>query len=234
MSCLFVSGETAYPSARERRRPSLDLAPALVVLPGPRAAICDGAPARSVRPPEARDLFEAGPVLVAHAGLTARRLQTNPPPRSARIFDALELFAFVRPAAFCAPSAAGLALALGITEPRGAAEQAAALREVCALLLAELAERPTPSREEALAVAETLGRANWAWAAAAIGALRSAPLGRPWRGSGLEVWSRLTGVGGPGAAGRGRLQAGRPARRGAAAGGAARPRRARRGAAHPG
>ncbi len=26
----------------------------------------------------------------------------------------------------------------------------------------------------------------------AIGALRSAPLGRPWRGSGLEVWSRLT------------------------------------------
>jgi ATP-dependent DNA helicase DinG len=172
--------------------PSLDLAPALVVLPGPRAAICDGAPARSVRPPEARDLFEAGPVLVAHAGLTARRLQTNPPPRAARIFDALELFAFVRPAAFCAPSAAGLALALGITEPRGAAEQAAALREVCALLLSELAERPTPSREEALAVAETLGRANWAWAAAAIGALRSAPLGRPWRGSGLEVWSRLT------------------------------------------
>ncbi len=172
--------------------PSLDLAPALVVLPGPRAAICDGAPARSVRPPEARDLFEAGPVLVAHAGLTARRLQTNPPPRAARIFDALELFAFVRPAAFCAPSAAGLALALGITEPRGAAEQAVALREVCALLLAELAERPMPSREEALAVAETLGRANWAWAAAAIGALRAAPLGRPWRGSGLEVWSRLT------------------------------------------
>jgi len=171
--------------------PSLDLAAALVVLPGPRAGIADGAGVRMARPPEARDLFEAGPVLVAHAGMTARRLQLNTPPRSARIFDALELFAFVRPAAYCAPSAAGLALALGLPEPKGAAEQAGALREVAARLLAELAESPKPSREEALAVAEALGRASWAWAAAAIGALRSNPLGRPWRGTGLEVWSRL-------------------------------------------
>ncbi len=171
--------------------PSLDLAPALVVLPGPRAAIADGAGARAVRAPEARDLFEAGPVLVAHAGMTARRLALNPPPRSARLFDALELYAFVRPARFCAPSAAGLAQALGLDEPRGAAEQAGVLREACAALLAELAAAPTPSREEALATAETLGRAGWPWAAAAIGALRGAPLGRPWRGSGLDVWSRL-------------------------------------------
>ncbi|MFI4935592.1 MAG: ATP-dependent DNA helicase, partial [Caulobacterales bacterium] len=143
------------------------------------------------RAPDARDLFEAGPVLLAHASMTARRLGMNAPPRSAGRFDALELFAFARPAAFCAPSAAGLALAMGLTEPRGAAEQAAALRQVCAALLAELAAAPTPSREEALAVAETLGRASWAWAPAVIGALRSAPIGRPWRGSGLEVWQRL-------------------------------------------
>jgi ATP-dependent DNA helicase DinG len=146
---------------------------------------------RTARAPEARELFEAGPVLIAHAGMTARRLSLNAPPRSARLFDALELFAFVRPAAFCAPSAAGLALALGLAEPRGAAEQAGALREVCRVLLADLATAPVPSREEALAVAETLGRAGWPWAPAAIGALRSAPIGRPWRGSGLEVWSRL-------------------------------------------
>jgi len=100
-----------------------------------------------VRPPDARELFEAGPVLLAHAGMTARRLMLNPPPRSAGRFDALELYAFVRPATFCAPSAAGLALALGLPEPKGAAEQAAALREVCAKLLAELAQAPTPSRE---------------------------------------------------------------------------------------
>ncbi|HEY3800702.1 MAG TPA: ATP-dependent DNA helicase [Caulobacteraceae bacterium] len=172
--------------------PSLDLAPALVVLPGPRAGVADGGEPRLLRPPAARELMEAGPVLMAHAGLTARRLGMNAPPRSARFFDALELFAFVRPARFCAPSAAGLALALGLPEPKGAAEQAAALRDVAARLLAELAEAPTPSREEALALAETLGRASWAWAPAIIGALRSKPLGRPWRGSGLEVWSRLT------------------------------------------
>ena len=170
---------------------TLDLAPALVVLPGPRAGVSDGPGARAVRAPEARDLFEAGPVLLAHASMTARRLGLHAPPRSARLFDALELFAFARPAAFAAPSAAGLALALGLPEPKGAAEQAAALRDVCARLIVELAEAPAPSREEALASADTLGRAGWAWAPAVIGALRSAPLGRPWRGSGLEVWSRL-------------------------------------------
>src|SRR5580658_9833305 len=188
---LSVSECPAYLGPVTAAPANLDLAAALVVLPGPRAGIADGGGARDVRAPEARDLFEAGPVLVAHAGMTARRLGMNPPPRSARIFDALELFAFVRPAVFCAPSAAGLALALGLPEPKGAAEQAASLRETAARLLAELAQRPTPSREEALAVAETLGRASWAWAAPAIGALRSASLGRPWRGSGLEVWSRL-------------------------------------------
>src|SRR5215469_1915772 len=124
---------------------TLDLATALVVLPGPRVGVADGAGGRTVRAPEARELFEAGPVLLAHAGMTARRLGLNAPPRSARLFDALELFAFTRPAAFAAPSAAGLALALGLPEPRGAAEQAAALREVCARLLGELAEAPTPS-----------------------------------------------------------------------------------------
>ena len=78
--------------------PTLDLAPALVVLPGPRAAVADAEGARQVRPPSARDLFEGGPVLVAHAAMTAKRLGLHSPPRSPRTFDALELWAFVRPA----------------------------------------------------------------------------------------------------------------------------------------
>ena len=57
--------------------PTLDLAPALVVLPGPRAGYADGATGRSgdegggrpLRTPDARDLFEHGPVLVAHASM---------------------------------------------------------------------------------------------------------------------------------------------------------------------
>jgi ATP-dependent DNA helicase DinG len=123
--------------------------------------------------------------------MTARRLGLNPLPRSPRIFDALELFVFVRPAQFCAPSAAGLALALGLPEPKGAEAQATALRQVCGLLLDELAHAPEPSREEAVAVAETLARAGWSWGVAVLGALRSAPVGNQFRSSGLDVWTRL-------------------------------------------
>ena len=171
--------------------PSLDLAPALVVLPGGRSGVADGTGARLARMPEARDLYEGGPVLIAHAAMTARRLGLSAPPRSPRLFDVLELFAFVRPARFCAPSAVGLSLALGLAEPRDAPAQAATLRAAAETLLAELVAAPTPSREEALAQAEMLGRAGWPWAAPVIAALRSAPLGRPWRGDGLDVWSRV-------------------------------------------
>ncbi|HEX2801137.1 MAG TPA: ATP-dependent DNA helicase, partial [Phenylobacterium sp.] len=129
---------------------------------------------------------------VAHAGMTARRLGLSPPPRSARILDALELFAFARPARFCAPSAAGLAQALGMAEPKGAEAQAAALRAACGVLLAELAEAPEPSREEALAVAETLARGGWPWGVAVVGALRSKPVGNMFRSSGLDAWTRLS------------------------------------------
>jgi ATP-dependent DNA helicase DinG len=170
---------------------SLDLAPALVVLPGPRAAVADAAGARPLRAPDARGLLDSAPVLLAHAAMTARRLGMNAPPRSPRIFDALELFAFVRPGRFCAPSAAGLAQALGLPEPRGAEAQAETLAVSSRLLLAELASAPEPSREEALALAETLSRAGWAWGQACVAALRTAPVGNMFRSSGLDVWVRM-------------------------------------------
>ncbi|MGA0599947.1 ATP-dependent DNA helicase [Caulobacter sp. KR2-114] len=130
--------------------------------------------------------------MLAHAAMTARRLGLNAPPRSPRIFDVLELWAFVRPAQFCAPSAAGVALALGRPEPRGAAEQAAAIRDCAQALLAEVVVWNANQRAEALAQAETMGRSGWAWAAPLIGALRAAPIDRAWRGGGLDVWSRIT------------------------------------------
>ena len=76
--------------------PALDLAPALVVLPGGKAAAADGSGVRELTAGEAETLAVRSPVVVAHAGLTARRLGLQPPPRSKDIFDALELFAFVR------------------------------------------------------------------------------------------------------------------------------------------
>ncbi len=171
--------------------PAHVLAPALVVLPGPKCAVADGGGARAARTPDARDLLQQGPALVAHASLTARRLGLAAPPRSRDLYDALELYAFARPARYSAPSAVGLAQALGLPEPKTAADQALALQSVCRQLLTELAEHPWPTREEALALAETLGRAGWAWAPAVITALRSRPVREGWRGSGLEVWSRI-------------------------------------------
>ncbi|ATQ43616.1 helicase [Caulobacter mirabilis] len=171
---------------------TLELPSALVVLPGGRSAVADAAGARELRPPYAREILEEAPVLVAHAAMTARRLGLNAPGRSRRVFDALELWAFARPARFAAPSAAGLAMALSLPEPRGAVAQAQALRAACAQLLAELAADPWPSREEALVLAETLERGGWAWGAHVIGALRSGgPLRHTPRGSGLEIWSRI-------------------------------------------
>jgi len=173
--------------------PSLDLAAALVVLPGPRCAVADGEGARDLRPPAARALAEAGPVLVVHAGMTAKRLGLNTPPRARGVFDALELFAFVRPARFTAPSAVGLAQSLGLAEPKTAADQAVTLRAACHQLLEELSDRPWPSREEALNLAETMDRAGWAWGPAVTEALRSRTVGEAGRrGSGLDVWARIS------------------------------------------
>ncbi|MDB5451463.1 MAG: ATP-dependent helicase [Caulobacteraceae bacterium] len=171
--------------------PLLDLAPALVVLPGPRAAVCDWAGAKPLSASDARTLALSAPVVVAHAGLTAKRLELQPPARSPHIFDALELFAFVRPAQFCAPSAVGLARALGSPEPKGLEAQSQALRDACDILLKELADAPWPNREEALSLAETLMRAGWSWGRAVTQALRTQAVRPGHRGSGLEVWARI-------------------------------------------
>ena len=80
-------------------------------------------------------------VVRAHLSLVhARRLGIAPPPRTTELLDVLELFAFVRPARFCAPSPTGLALAMGQAEPKGAEAQATALRAAADTLLRELAE----------------------------------------------------------------------------------------------
>src|ERR1700733_7787467 len=95
---LFVSPGSSYGSQVNALSPMLELAPALVVLPGPRAAICDGAGARDLDAadaPGALSWARSAPAVVVHASLTARRLELQAPPRSRDIFDALELFAFV-------------------------------------------------------------------------------------------------------------------------------------------
>ncbi len=189
MDVLPAPAAPAAPAPAPVEAPRLPTA--LAVLPGPRAAVCDDrGGARDIPAGAARAGLQEERTLLAHAALTARRLGLPAPARSPDVLDALELYAFVRPARFCAPSAVGLARALGLAEPRTAAEQAASLREAAAELLAELAAAPTPSREEALAVARTLERAGWAWGPFVLAALNSAPC-TPLRGTGLDVWARL-------------------------------------------
>jgi ATP-dependent DNA helicase DinG len=179
------------PSTSETAAAAPILPPALAVAPGPIAALADDHGAATLKPGAARQAFTHGPVLVAHAALTARRLGLQPPARSRDLLDVLELFAFTRPAAFCAPSPTGLAIALGQSEPKTPQAKAMALRSAASALLADLALEPRPSREEALAVAETLARGGWAWGPLVVAALRSAPVGKAWRSSGLDVWTRL-------------------------------------------
>ena len=182
---------TATSSALTGAEPWLALPPALAVPPG-AGAICDEEGARKIGRGAAEGAFTTAPVLVAHASLTARRLGIAPPARSTDLLDVLELFAFVRPARFCAPSPTGLALALGQPETKGPEAQASALRAAADALLRELAEPAYPLREDAFTLNETLGRAGWAWSWRVAGALQHQPLrARQHRGSGLDVWSRL-------------------------------------------
>jgi len=139
-----------------------DLPPALATPPG-AGAVCDGSGARKIGRGAAEGVFLGGAVMVAHASLTARRLGLSPPPRSTDMLDVLELYAFVRPARFCAPSPSGLALALGRSEPKGAEAQAQALRDAAADLLNELTDPAYPGRENAFTLAGTLDRAGWSW-----------------------------------------------------------------------
>ncbi|KAK0332083.1 hypothetical protein LTR94_026316, partial [Friedmanniomyces endolithicus] len=135
-----------------------ELPPALATPPG-SGAVADAAGARKIGRGAAEGYFTTGPVLVAHASLTARRLGLAAPARNKNILDLLELFAFVQPAVFCAPSPTGLALALGRPEPTTVEDQAALLRAAAAQLLDRLAEAAYRDREAAYGLALTLERA---------------------------------------------------------------------------
>jgi ATP-dependent DNA helicase DinG len=141
----------------------------------------------ALREAAARALAEA-PILV-HAPAQSRRLGLD---RLAAL-DALELFAFVRPARFCVPTPRGLALALGQAAPRGLAAEALAVRDAVGAMLAELAEPLTARNPDTVAVARVMARGAWRWAPAVLAALGDPPGACQSDTSlrGLEVWRRL-------------------------------------------
>ena len=101
------------------------------------------------------------PVLLLGAKLTASRLGY---PELAGL-DLLELFAFVHPARFAVPTARGLAAALGIDPPGEGPAEAAFLRAAALHLLATMERPDWPERHGAFAVAQSLARLRWPWAA---------------------------------------------------------------------
>jgi ATP-dependent DNA helicase DinG len=131
-----------------------------------------------------RRLAGGAPPLVCHARAVARRLSLP----GLAAYDVLELFAFVRPARFCVPTPAQLALALRLPEPESAAGEAAALFAVARALLAELNASPG---EDALPIAFAMAAAGWRWGPAVLAALggMDPPAGR--LADGLKVWHRL-------------------------------------------
>ncbi|MEO7635032.1 MAG: ATP-dependent DNA helicase [Sphingomicrobium sp.] len=78
--------------------------------------------------------------------------------------DLLELFAFLHPARFAVPTAAGLARALGLEPPDGDADTAASLQRIAGRMLDQLDDPEWREREGAWTSNATLHRLGWSWA----------------------------------------------------------------------
>lgn len=128
----------------------------------------------------------AEPPLLCHAPATARRLGLD---RLAG-YDLLELFAFVRPAAFCAPTPRGLALALGLAPPESLEERALTLGLAAERLLREMAARAFED-PAARGIAFTMARGGWRWGPPLLQALGESTDTAPRAGQGYAVWERM-------------------------------------------
>jgi ATP-dependent DNA helicase DinG len=99
--------------------------------------------------------------------------------------DLLELFAFIHPARFAVPTAAGLSRALGLEPPASEVESAGTLIRIAGALLGRLQDQDWPEREGAWTANATLQRLGWGWAG-----LIGARLERPERGERM-LFARL-------------------------------------------
>ena len=182
-----MTGNAAHSPVMTPENPAIRSIPALVPAAGGAVlALGDGA-LRRAELDEARRLFRAGDVMVAHAVFVSGRLKVAP---GRALFDVLELFAFVRPASPCVPSPLGLARALALPVPHSAEEMAKSLRDSANALLAELRERGPHEHPNARALAATMARAGWRWGQAVLEAL-GPPDDTKNPIAGLEAWRGL-------------------------------------------
>lgn len=139
-----------------------------------------------------RRLATGPPPVLCHAPATARRLDM---PRFPAL-DLLELFAFVRPACFCLPTARGLAAALELPIPRTLEEEADTLAAAAKALLSEVASSGPERDTDVWHLADIMAAEGWPWGKAVLGAAPAASA-KPAHEKGapparaLEVWHRL-------------------------------------------
>ncbi|MDB3891821.1 ATP-dependent DNA helicase [Alphaproteobacteria bacterium] len=106
--------------------------------------------------------------------------------------DLMELFAFVRPARFCLPTASGLAAQLSLPAPQTAEDMAATLPKVAYMLLDELAGLEQKARGEAGRIATMMAQGGWTWGPLILAHLGLAPAAQmPPDGRDAMIWQRL-------------------------------------------
>ncbi len=161
--------------------------PALVPAAGGAVIASPDGASRRAGPEEARALFRSGEAVVAHAAFVSGRLKVAP---GKALFDALELFAFVRPGVPIVPSPLGLARALAMDSPATPEDSAQTLLHACAALLDELKGKSEAARLAIRPLAATLARAGWRWGPLVVEAI-GAPEGAISPIAGLDVWNGL-------------------------------------------
>lgn len=111
---------------------------------------------------KAQQLLHNKPVLACHMPYTCKRLGAQ----DLFGFDILELFAFVHPGAFCVPTPAGLAKALGLPAPTAQDEYPFTLLECVKALLSDIANDPLKDKASPLEIASAMGQngQGWSWA----------------------------------------------------------------------
>jgi len=126
------------------------------------------------------------PHLVVNRVLAARRLGLP----VIRAYDLLELFAFVRPARYCLPTAHGLLAALHLEEKAETAEdECLVFAKIAERLFADMEAQTYPYRAGGSRVLMMMARAGWPWGPLALGAIETYPDHS--REDGLAVWTAL-------------------------------------------
>ena len=174
----------AAPPDAEKRAMALPEAPALVLAPGRAVWLDVTGEIEEIPLAEAAKRLAVGPPpFVCHARTMARRLGIN----AFHAYDLLELYAFVRPASFCLPTAMGLADALELERPGDHDGETLLLLDATAKLLRLLVNEDD---DTTLRIARVLEKAGWIWGEAVLHALGPG-VSTGGDNTALAVWTRL-------------------------------------------